>query len=158
MNRAILLGRLTKDPELRTTSSNVSVCSFTLAIDRRFKNANGERETDFIPCVAWRQQAEFAARYFSKGSMMAVVGSIQPRSWDDPDGKRHYTTEVIVDEIYFAGNKRDEQGQSSNNYRSKESGSTGYGRDNSGYRKQDAIPEGEGFLPVDDESALPFDL
>ena len=70
------MGRLTKDPELRKTANDTSVCSFTLAVDRRFKNASGQRETDFIPCVAWRQQADFASRYFSKGSRMAVVGSI----------------------------------------------------------------------------------
>lgn len=147
MNKAILMGRLTKDPELRTTSNNVSVCSFTLAVDRRFKNAQGQRETDFIPVVAWRQQAEFAARYFTKGSRMAVIGSIQPRSWDDNEGKRHYMTEVIADEIYFADSKREEGGSYEDRAPQR------YGS------KQDDIPEGDGFLPVDnDDTSLPFDL
>lgn len=144
------MGRLTKDPELRKTANDTSVCSFTLAVDRRFKNASGQRETDFIPCVAWRQQADFASRYFSKGSRMAVVGSIQPRSWDDSDGKRHYITEVIVDEIYFADSRRDDGGRDSNSYdRSNAQRSS----------KPASIPEGDGFLPVDsDDTSLPFDI
>ena len=105
------MGRLTKDPELKTTQSGNSVCSFTLAIDRRFKNQQGERETDFIPIVAWRQTAEFAAKYFNKGSKMALVGTIQPRSWEDQNGERRYITEVIADEIYFADSKRQQNNQ-----------------------------------------------
>jgi len=105
MNKAILIGRLTKDPELRSTSNNNSVCNFTLAVDRRFKNANGEKETDFIPCVAWRNTAEFISKYFSKGVRMAVVGSIQPRSWEDENGSKNYITEILVDEAYFADGK-----------------------------------------------------
>lgn len=111
LNKAILMGRLTKDPELKTTQNGNSVCSFTLAIDRRFKNQQGERETDFIPIVAWRQTAELAARYFSKGSKMALVGTIQPRSWEDDNGERRYITEVIADEIYFADSKRQQNDQ-----------------------------------------------
>ena len=111
LNKAILMGRLTKDPELKTTQSGNSVCSFTLAIDRRFKNQQGERETDFIPIVAWRQTAEFAAKYFNKGSKMALVGTIQPRSWEDQNGERRYITEVIADEIYFADSKRQQNNQ-----------------------------------------------
>lgn len=157
MNKAILMGRLTKDPELRTTQNNISVCSFTLAIDRRFKNQQGERETDFIPIVAWRQTAEFAARYFSKGSRMALVGSIQPRSWEDDNGERRYITEVIADEVYFADSKR----QQDDNY-----GNASYSpRTSSGYTKQEpaqssgtSIPEGEGFMPEVDDTSLPFDL
>ena len=111
MNKAVLMGRLTKDPELKITQNGNSVCSFTLAIDRRFKNQQGERETDFIPIVAWRQTAELAARYFSKGSKMALVGTIQPRSWEDDNGERRYITEVIADEIYFADSKRQQNDQ-----------------------------------------------
>lgn len=111
MNKAILMGRLTKDPELKTTQGGNSVCSFTLAIDRRFKNQQGERETDFIPIVAWRQTAEFAAKYFSKGSKMALVGTIQPRSWEDDNGERRYITEVIADEVYFADSKSQQNDQ-----------------------------------------------
>lgn len=148
MNKAILMGRLTKDPELRTTSNNVSVCSFTVAVDRRFKNAQGERETDFIPVVCWRNTADFVARWFSKGQRIALVGSIQVRHWDDENGKRNFMTEVVADEVYFADSKSGNQ----NNY-----------DDNAGYSKQasaNPIPEGDGFLPTtdNDESFLPFDL
>ena len=108
MNRAILIGRLVRDPELRTTQNGISVCSFTLAIDRRFKNKYGERETDFIPCVAWSKTAEFCAQYFSQGQRLALLGNIQPRSWEDQDGNRRYTTEVIAEEIYFADGKREQ--------------------------------------------------
>lgn len=152
MNKAILMGRLTKDPELRTTQSNISVCSFTLACDRRYKNADGTRSTDFIPCVAWRQQAEFATRYFHKGDRMLVMGTIQPRSWEDQQtGQRRYITEVIVDEIYFCESKRSSgEGQydqgGGNTYRSGSSQSGGSG--------------GKGFLPDpdEDEHGLPFDM
>ena len=107
MNIAVLMGRLTKDPVIKQTKNGISNCSFTLAVDRRFKNEYGEREADFIPCVAWRQTAEFISRYFSKGNMILVVGSIQPRSWDGEDGKRNYITEVIVNQAYFCGGKNE---------------------------------------------------
>lgn len=107
MNKTILIGRLTKEPELKTTASNISICNFTLAIDRRYTNAMGERETDFIPIVTWRKTAEFAAQYFKKGMRVAVVGYIQTRSWDDAEGKRHYATEVVADELEFADAKRE---------------------------------------------------
>lgn len=148
MNKAMLMGRLTKDPELRTTANNVSVCSFTLAVDRRFKNPDGEYEADFIPIVAWRHTAEFAARYFHKGSRMLLVGSIRPRSWEDQDGNRRYTTEVIADEIYFCDSKKGSSDESD------------YGKnhdDSSVFRN--SIPEGEGYLPDDDgDVKLPFNL
>lgn len=104
MNKAILMGRLTKNPELQQTSSGIPVVRFTLAVDRRFKSQNGERETDFIPMIAWRQQAEFIAKYFKQGSKMVAVGSIQVRSYDK-NGERRYVTEVVVDEVYFAESK-----------------------------------------------------
>lgn len=104
MNKAILMGRLTKNPELRQTPNGVAVVSFTLAVDRRFKSQSGERETDFIPMIAWRQQAEFIAKYFKQGSKMVAVGSIQVRSYDK-NGERRYITEVVVDEVYFAESK-----------------------------------------------------
>ena len=103
MNKVTLMGRLTRDPELRSTASGTSVASFTLAVDRRFASRDGERQADFINCVAWRQTAEFIAKYFPKGRMIAVCGSIQTRTWDDQEGKKHYVTEVVVDEAYFAG-------------------------------------------------------
>ena len=105
MNKAILVGRLTKDPELKTTGSGVSVCSFTLAINRRFKNAEGNYDADFINCVAWRQQAEFISKYFSKGRMVGISGSIQTRSYDREDGQRVYITEVVADEVSFVDSK-----------------------------------------------------
>lgn len=147
MNKVILMGRLTKDPELRSTKSQMNVCTFTLAVDRRFKSANGERETDFIRCTAWRQQAEFVARYFRKGSRMALVGSLQTRTWDDNDGKRHYDFEVVAEEVHFADSKRDEGGE----YRAEKSAPD--------RREQDYNVQGEGFMPgPGDDTSLPFDL
>ncbi len=101
MNKSILIGRLTRDPEIKTTSSQVAVCSFTIAVDRKFKSANGDREADFISCVAWRQTAEFIAKYFRKGSKICVDGSLQSRSWDDAEGKRRSVIEVVVDQAEF---------------------------------------------------------
>lgn len=106
MNKSILMGRLTKDPEIRTTNNQLPVATFTVAVDRGFKDAGGNKQTDFISCVAWRKTAEFISKYFSKGNMILVEGSIQTRSWDDNDGKKHYATEVIVDKAYFTGEKK----------------------------------------------------
>ena len=103
MNKAILIGNLTRDPELRTTGSGISVCSFTLAVNRRFTTQQGVREADFIPIVVWRQQAELCARYLTKGRKCAVVGSIQTRSYDAQDGTKRYVTEVVADEVEFIG-------------------------------------------------------
>ena len=100
MNKAILVGRLTKDPELKTTASGVSVCSFTIAVNRRFRNAEGNYDADFINCVAWRQSAELLAKYFTKGRMVGIVGSIQTRNYEK-DGQRVYVTEVSVEEVHF---------------------------------------------------------
>lgn len=104
MNKVILLGRLTKDPELRTTPTGVSVCRFSVAVNRRFAK-EGQQTADFINCVAWRQNAEFLAKYFTKGRMLAVVGTLQTRNYDK-DGQTHYVTEVIADEVYFAGDNK----------------------------------------------------
>ena len=101
MNKVILIGRLTKDPEIRYTQTSKAVANFTIAVSRRFK----KDEADFINCVAWDKTAEFISKYFSKGSMIAVVGRIQTRTWEDSEGKKRYVTEVIVDEVYFAGSK-----------------------------------------------------
>ncbi|MBE7046080.1 MAG: single-stranded DNA-binding protein [Ruminococcaceae bacterium] len=103
MNKVILLGRLTRDPELRTTPSGVNVCSFSLAVNRRFAK-EGQQNADFINCVAWRNTAEFVAKYFAKGRMMGVVGSLQTGRYEK-DGQTHYTTDVLVDEAYFADSK-----------------------------------------------------
>lgn len=111
MNKAIIMGRLTKDVDLRTLQSGAVVASFTLAVDRRFKNKQGERETDFIMCTAWQKTGEFISQYFQKGSMIAVVGEIQTRNYDDKDGKRVYITEVNVNDAYFTGSSERSQGQ-----------------------------------------------
>ena len=107
MNKVILLGRLTKDPELKVTPSGVKVCSFSLAVNRRFAK-EGQQNADFINCVAWRNTAEFIAKYFSKGKMMSVVGSLQTDSYEK-DGQTHYKTDVLIDEVYFAGDKKDSE-------------------------------------------------
>lgn len=104
MNKAILMGRLTRDPEMKTTANGTSTVSFTIAVNRRFVK-EGQQQADFISCVAWRTTAEFICKYFRKGSMIAAVGSIQTRSWDDKNGGKRYATEVLVDEAYFTGSK-----------------------------------------------------
>lgn len=104
MNRVILMGRLTADPELRQTPQGTAVTSFTIAVDRRIKTENGQ-QADFITCVAWRKTAEFICRYFQKGRMIAVEGQLQSRSWDTQDGKRQHATEVMVDNVSFTGEK-----------------------------------------------------
>ena len=105
MNKAILVGNLTKDPEKRSTPNGVSVTTFTVAVQRRMKNSEGRYDADFINVVAWRSTADFVAKYFSKGSRIGVVGSIQTRSYDDKNGNRRYVTEVVADEVEFAGSK-----------------------------------------------------
>ena len=113
LNHITIMGRLTRDPELRRTGSGVAVASFTLAVDRDFgKNENGERETDFIDCVAWRQTGEFVSKYFTKGRMAVVSGRLQIRSWNDKDGNKRRTAEVVADNVYFGDSKRDEGGSS----------------------------------------------
>lgn len=109
MNRVILMGRLARDPEIRSTQSGVSVCNFTVACERRIKDHDGNwtSNADFIPCVAWRQQAEFVNRYFSKGDRILVSGSIQPRSWEDDKGNKRYATEIVVQEVEFCESKKD---------------------------------------------------
>ncbi|HGM4113457.1 TPA: single-stranded DNA-binding protein, partial [Listeria monocytogenes] len=101
MNRVVLVGRLTKDPELRYTPAGVAVTTFTLAVNRAFTNQNGEREADFIQCVVWRKQAENAANFLKKGSMAGVDGRIQTRNYEDNDGKRVYVTEIVAESVQF---------------------------------------------------------
>lgn len=107
MNKVILIGRLTRDPELRYTGSNTPVATFSLAVNRSFTNQNGEREADFINCVVWRKLAETVKNYLSQGSQVAVEGRIQTRSYDDQNGQRRYVTEVVVENIDFVGTRRD---------------------------------------------------
>jgi len=113
LNKAIVMGRLTRDPELRRTQSGTAVTSFTLAVDRDFKSQSGEKETDFIDVVAWRNTGEFAAKYLAKGRMAAVEGRIQVRDWQDKDGNRRKAVEVVADNVYFADSKRDSKPQES---------------------------------------------
>jgi single-strand DNA-binding protein len=123
MNKVILMGRLTADPELRQTQSGIASCRFTIAVNRRFVDkSSGERQADFITCVAWRQQAEFITRYFRKGSMICVEGNLRTGSYQDRNHSdvTHYTTEVFVDNVEFTGSKS-------------ESGSNGGGYQNGGY-------------------------
>ena len=107
MNKAILIGNLTRDPETMTTSSGITKCNFTVAVTRRFANQKGVREADFIPVVCWRQTAELCARYLSKGRKVAVEGSIQTRSYDAQDGTKRYVTEIIADNVEFLGSRDD---------------------------------------------------
>lgn len=109
LNKVVLCGRLTADPELKQTPSGVAICTFTLAVNRRFSK-DGERAADFIQCVAWRQTAEFITKYFDKGNAICITGSIQTRSWDDSKGGKRYATEVVADEAMFVDSKSDAQG------------------------------------------------
>ena len=131
MNKVILIGRLTKDPEVKNTASQVTVCRFTIAVDRKFKDQNGQRQADFISCVAWRQTANFISSYFHKGSKIAVVGSIQTRTYDDQSGQKRYVTDVVVDEAEFV-DSANSNGNSNGNARS----------NNGGYSRQDQAPSG----------------
>ena len=106
LNKIILMGRLTRDPELRRTQSGTAVASFTLAVDRDYKPQDGERETDFIDIVAWRGTGEFVSKYFSKGRMAVVEGRLQVRDWTDKDGAKRRSTEVIADSVYFGDSKK----------------------------------------------------
>ena len=108
LNHIVIMGRLTRDPELRRTGTGVAVASFSLAVDRDFSPRDGgERETDFIDCVAWRQTGEFVSKYFTKGRMAVVSGRLQIRSWTDKDGNKRRTAEVVADNVYFGDSKRD---------------------------------------------------
>jgi len=143
MNKVILMGRLTKDPELRyTSSSNIPVCSYTIAVDRRFAKQGEESQTDFIPIVVWNKTAEFCSKYFKKGSKILLAGRLQVRTWDDTEGKRHWVTEVIADEVHFADSKRD----------SDMSGSA-MPQKNSAPASQEGT---DGFYPLDMDDELPF--
>lgn len=107
LNKVILCGRLTADPELKQTGNGISVVSFSLAVNRRYKNANGQYDADFINCTAWRQTAEFISRFFKKGSSLCVCGSIQTRKWTDQQGQNRYMTEVVVDDAMFVDSRNE---------------------------------------------------
>ena len=116
MNKVFLIGRLTRDPELRYTGSNTPVASFTLAVNRTFTNQAGEREADFINIVVWRKQAENVKNYLSQGSQVAVDGRIQTRSYDDNNGQKRYVTEVVADNVEFLGTKGSNSGSNNNGF------------------------------------------
>lgn len=176
LNSVNLIGRFTRDPELRSTPSGVSTCSFTIAVDRNFVRQGEERKADFITCVAWRQTAELIAKYFRKGNLIALEGSIQTRTWDDTEGKRHYVTEVVVDRVHFIESKRDRDAQNgggdySGGYNGNNGGYGSGGYNNSGYssgygaQSQPAQAEsfdssygglGDPISPIGTEDDLPF--
>ena len=148
LNHITIMGRLTRDPELRRTGSGVAVASFTVAVDRDFgKNENGEKETDFIDCVAWRQTGEFVSKYFTKGRMAVVSGRLQIRSWTDKDGNKRRTAEVVADNVYFGDSRRDGEGAGSY---SAPAGSFG------GYSAPAAAPASDFAMLEDDDAQLPF--
>ena len=154
LNHITIMGRLTRDPELRRTGSGVAVTSFSLAVDRDFgKNENGERETDFIDCVAWRQTGEFVSKYFTKGRMAVVSGRLQIRSWTDKDGNKRRTAEVVADNVYFGDSRRDGDSGASyggNTYGSAPAPSFG------GYSAPAAAPASDFAMLDDDDAQLPF--
>ena len=117
LNHITLMGRMTRDPELRHTGSGTPCANFTLAVDRDFgKNENGEKETDFIDCVAWRQTGEFVSKYFTKGRMAVVSGRLQIRSWTDKDGNKRRSAEVVADNVYFGDSKNSNANTPGGNY------------------------------------------
>ena len=138
INRVVLVGRLTKDPELRYTSSNIPVSKFTLAVNRTFAGPSGEREADFIQCVVWRKQAENLAKFVRKGSLIGVEGRIQTGSYDDKDGIRKYTTEVIGDSVQFLEPKSQQQDNSgyNDNYRQDYPQNNNYQKNNNNTKKE----------------------
>lgn len=111
LNHIIIMGRLTRDPEYRTTSTNLSVVNFSVAVDRDLPGQSGEKETDYIDCVAWRKTAEFVTKYFTKGSLAVVSGRLQIRSWTDKDGNKRRTAEIVANNVYFGGSKASESNQ-----------------------------------------------
>ena len=151
LNRIIIMGRLVRDPELRTTQSGASVTSFTLAVDRDFKNKeSGEKETDFIDVVAWRATAEFVCKYFSKGRMAIAEGRLQVRDWKDKDGNNRRTAEVVAENVYFGDSKR----EGAANHADTGSDVYGYGTPPS---LSDENSGGSGFSEIsDDDGDLPF--
>ncbi|OPX45703.1 single-stranded DNA-binding protein A [Ruminiclostridium hungatei] len=143
MNKVVLMGRLTKDPDLRYTSgNNTAVASFSIAVNRRATAKEGQPQADFINIVAWNKTAEFCGKYFTKGMQVAIVGRLQTRTWDDNEGKRHYVTEVVADETYFADSKR--------------SGEAGGGSPAPRTYTENPASSGDGFYPMDEDDELPF--
>lgn len=146
MNKAILSGRICSELEIRNTASGTSVCSFRLAVQRRFKNAEGNYDADFIPCVAWRGNADFISKYFKKGDPIELVGSIQTRTYENNDGQKVYVTEVIVDESGFVlSNKKDDNKPTQTDVFNSIPNNT-----------FNSFPNNEGFVPAPADDDLPF--
>ena len=157
LNHITIMGRLTRDPELRRTGSGIAVASFTVAVDRDFGGRDGgEKETDFIDCVAWRQTGEFVSKYFTKGRMIVVSGRLQIRSWTDKDGNKRRTAEVVADNCYFGDSKRDGDSGSAyggNNFANAYAAPSGnYG----GYSAPAGNPASDFAMLEDDDAQLPF--
>ena len=153
MNKAVLVGRLTRDPEVRYSQGDntTAVARYTVAVDRRFKR-DGEPTADFIPCVVFGRSAEFAEKYFKKGQMVSIVGRLQVRSWEDNEGKKRWSTDVIVEEQYFAESKK-ENGESKHAEQSRSAAAQNKPA------KQMGLAEQEGFYPIDEtieDDDLPF--
>ena len=150
LNKVFVMGRLTRDPELRRTQSGTAVASFSLAVDRDYKSQSGEKETDFFDVVAWRTTGEFVAKYFTKGRMAVVEGRLQVRQWQDKDGNNRRSTEIIAENVYFGDSKKDGSGNTGNY------GAQTYTAPDGGY----AAPTGGaygGFAEIDEEDGdLPF--
>ena len=150
LNHIVLMGRLTRDPELRYTQSQIPVASFSLAVDRDFGGRDGgERQTDFIDIVAWRSTAEFVSKYFTKGSMAVVSGRLQIRSWTDKDGNKRRTAEVVADNVYFGDSKRSNDQQHTGSYSSAPA-------PNYGSYSAPSAPAPEFSMVDDDDAQLPF--
>ena len=163
LNHITIMGRLTRDPELRRTGTGIAVASFSVAVDRDFSGRDGgEKETDFIDCVAWRQTGEFVSKYFTKGRMIVVSGRLQIRNWTDKDGNKRRTAEVVADNCYFGDSKRDADSGSS--YGGNTYGGNSYGNaysapagNNYGYAAPAASTPASDFAMLDDDDAqLPF--
>ena len=153
LNHIVIMGRLTRDPELRRTGSGIAVASFTLAVDRDFSPKDGgERETDFIDCVAWRQTGEFVSKYFTKGRMAVVSGRLQIRSWTDKDGNKRRTAEVVADNVYFGDSRKEESGNAFNSGFSYGSApAPAYGT-----YSAPSVPASDFAMLSDDDAQLPF--
>ena len=154
LNHIVLMGRLTRDPELRRTGSGIAVASFTLAVDRDFKSQNGEKECDFIDIVAWRSTGEFVSKYFTKGSMAAVSGRLQIRDWTDREGGKRRSAEVVADNVYFGESKRRDGGDAPRPAAPSASAPAHRGS----YGGYDNVPQGgSAFSELDDDDGdLPF--
>lgn len=156
INCAVIMGRLVADPELRTTATGVSVTSFCVAVDRSYVKPGEERQADFINVVAWRQTADFVTRYFHKGSMIAVQGSIQTRSYEDKNGAKRTAVEIIADNVSFCGSKSSD-GAAGTRFEAPVQNAPSYqGGDAGSFSTVSAGDDGFGFAAADDDDGLPF--